>query len=61
MVDKPVYFSIKKRLPTENDQEPPLFPWETSVQDYAEDGAEPLPPGHDKSDPPPAGEPPADE
>jgi hypothetical protein len=34
MVNKRVYFLIKKRLTTEVDQEPPLFPWETEVTDY---------------------------
>ncbi len=34
MVNKRVYFLMKKRLTTEVDQEPPLFPWETEVQDY---------------------------
>jgi hypothetical protein len=35
MVNKRVYFLMKKRLTTEVDQEPPLFPWETEVQDYS--------------------------
>ncbi len=35
MVNKPVYFLMKKRLTTEVDQEPPLFPWETEVTDYS--------------------------
>jgi hypothetical protein len=61
MVDKQVYFSIKKRLSADHDPEPPLFPWETVMADYTEDGVEPVPDGHDKSEPPPAGEPPADE
>jgi hypothetical protein len=34
MVNKRVYFLMKKRLTTEVDQEPPLFPWETEVKDY---------------------------
>ncbi len=34
MVNKPVYFLMKKRLTTAVDQEPPLFPWETEVRDY---------------------------
>lgn len=28
---------MKKRLSTEVDQQPPLFPWETEVADYQED------------------------
>lgn len=35
MVNKRVYFLMKKRLTTEVDQEPPLFPWETEVKDYS--------------------------
>jgi hypothetical protein len=35
MVNKPVYFLMKKRLTTEVDQKPPLFPWETEVKDYS--------------------------
>lgn len=34
MVNKRVYFLMKKRLTTEVYQEPPLFPWETEVKDY---------------------------
>jgi hypothetical protein len=34
MVNKRVYFLMKKRLTTEVDREPPLFPWETEVKDY---------------------------
>jgi hypothetical protein len=34
MVNKRVYFLMKKRLTTEVDQEPPLFPWETEVKEY---------------------------
>jgi hypothetical protein len=37
MVNKRVYFLMKKRLTTEVDQEPPLFPWETAVTDYTND------------------------
>jgi hypothetical protein len=36
-VNKRVYFLMKKRLSTEVDQQPPLFPWETEVADYQED------------------------
>jgi hypothetical protein len=36
-VNKRVYFLMKKRLSTEVDQQPPLFPWETEVADYKED------------------------
>ena len=35
MVNKRVYFLMKKRLTTEVDREPPLFPWETEVKDYS--------------------------
>jgi hypothetical protein len=35
MVNKRVYFLMKKRLTTEVDQDPPLFPWETEVKDYS--------------------------
>jgi hypothetical protein len=34
MVNKRVYFLMKKRLTTEVDREPPLFPWETEIKDY---------------------------
>ncbi len=34
MVNKRVYFLMKKQLTTAVDQEPPLFPWETEVKDY---------------------------
>jgi hypothetical protein len=37
MVDKHVYFLMKKRLSTTVDQEPPIFPWETEVTDYVEE------------------------
>lgn len=56
-----MYFLIKKRFPTDHDQEPPLFPWETSVEDYGEDVAELAANGNDKPEPLVAGEPPADE
>jgi hypothetical protein len=39
MVNKRVYFLLKKRLTTEVGQEPPLFPWETEVQDYSNDSS----------------------
>jgi hypothetical protein len=61
VVNKQVYFLIKKRLSADSDQEPPLFPWETVIEEYTEDGVEQPPNGHDKSEPPPAGQPPADE
>jgi hypothetical protein len=35
MVNKRVYFLMKKRSTTAVDQEPPLFPWETEVTDYS--------------------------
>jgi hypothetical protein len=65
MVSKRVYFLMKKRLLTEVDREPPLFPWETEVTEYTEEVSEELsssniqdetnsvPTGHDKEAPPP--------
>ncbi len=61
MAEKRVYFSIIKRLSVAEESEPPLFPWEKSMSDYHEDGTDPPPPGHDKSEPPPAAEFPADQ
>ena len=57
MVDKLVYFLMKRRLSKDVNQEPPLFPWETEVQEYpeettAEDADLDLG-GNTKSDPPP--------
>lgn len=56
MVDKRVYFLMKRRLFREVKQELPLFPWETEVKDYpegwAEDDADPLIAGHPKVEPP---------
>ncbi len=67
MVNKLVYFLMKKkRSTTDVAQEPPLFPWETEVTDYTEDASgELVPPqtthetkltpnGHDKEAPPPS-------
>jgi hypothetical protein len=39
MVNKRVYFLMKKRLTTEVDREPPLFPWETEVKDYSNESS----------------------
>lgn len=61
MTNKRVYFSIIKKLSAATAPEPPLFPWEKSLPDYAEDGTDRPPLGHDKSEPSPAGESPADE
>jgi hypothetical protein len=60
VVDKLVYFLMKRRLSNDKiDPEPPLFPWETEVTDYAEDSgdlsagdADGDRDGHDKTDPP---------
>jgi hypothetical protein len=57
VVDKLVYFLMKRRLSKDENQEPPLFPWETEVKDYPEEttaeDADPTLNGHSKSDPPP--------
>jgi hypothetical protein len=58
---KRVYFSIIKSLSAAEETEPPLFPWEKSISDYNDDGTDPPPPGHDKSEPSPAAESSADQ
>jgi hypothetical protein len=56
VVDKLVYFLIKRRLSKDGSQQPPLFPWETEVTDYPEENAvndeDPSPNGHVKNEPP---------
>jgi hypothetical protein len=51
-----VYFLMKRRLSKEVNQEPPLFPWETEVNDYPEeltgDDADLLIHGHPNVEPP---------
>lgn len=61
VANKRVYFSIIKKLSAEENPEPPLFPWEESMSDYTDDGTEQFSHGHDKSEPFPAVESPADE
>jgi hypothetical protein len=58
VVNKRVYFLIKKRLSNEIDRELPLFPWETEVEEYAEDDPNQPVAGNDKSGPPIKAEPP---
>jgi hypothetical protein len=68
VVDKLVYFLMKRRFAKDANQPLPLFPWETEVTDYsesaveaqtddftAETGTDPTSDGHDKSNPPASG------
>jgi hypothetical protein len=52
---------MKRRLSKNENQEPPLFPWETEVKDYPEEttaeDADPDLSGHSKSELPPDDDP----